>query len=124
MNITQKITIEERDIPLLLNLSALAEILDQIGEVTDFRELFSGKKRLKHTITLITILGNTGLAEIGKPADLTEEYIGKHLHPLYVGEAQAACMAAITDGMRVETKPADDGPRDMTLEEIEKKSTR
>lgn len=120
---TQKIIVEEREIPLLYTLGAMAEIVDQMGELRDFSKIFDGPKRVKNAIKLIVILGNAGLEAAGKPADLTEAWIGRALHPTKLNEAQIACMAAIADGMKVETKQADDGPRDLTLEELEKKTT-
>lgn len=123
IKITQKITIEEREIPLLFSLGAMAEIVDQMGELSDFSQIFNGKKRVKNAIKLIVILGNAGLEAAGKPADLTDAWVGRALHPSKLNEAQIACMAAIADGMKVETKQAEDGPRDLTLEELEKKTT-
>ncbi len=121
--ITQRIIINEREIPLLFDLAALAEITDQIGEMSDFGEMFKGHKRVKNTIKLIVILGNEGLEVSGQKPDLTEKFVGRHLHPSELMTAQMACINAVTDGMRVETKQDEDKPRDLTLEEIEKKST-
>ena len=68
---------------------------------------------------LIRILGNAGLEQDGKEADLTEKWILRNMRPALIMAYAIAAMAVITEGNKVET-PADEkeqGPVDEVLEE-------
>lgn len=71
---------------------------------------------------LICILGNAGLEEAGEAPDMTDKKIMRALRPADMIEAINACMDAMTEGMASEIPPKEDeGPVDVTLEDMKKK---
>ena len=72
---------------------------------------------------LIKILGNAGLEESGKEADLTEKWIMRNMKPSMIIVYAIAVMAVITDGNIMESQPEQKGPVDVIKEEIEAKKT-
>lgn len=121
MKITQKIMIGDREVPLLFNLSSMAQMEESIGQLTDFKKLLTSGKRIRSLIKMLVIFGNEGLRQTGQTADLTEEMVGKLVHPSRIMEIQACVMGAISEGLTIETKPDDGRERDLVLEELEKK---
>lgn len=110
-----------RDILPVLNTASLIEIDEEfggLGEAVDAMKADKGWR--KAVVKMVTILCNEGLTDEGKEPDLTAEKVKRMIHPSQIATAGAACLAAITKGMRMEheTKAA---PRDPVLEEIEKK---
>lgn len=133
------ITLRGREIPLSYMSFEMMEIQQEIGpldkainialgrnpEDPEDREMFGGAEHLKALGTLIRILGNAGIEEageqFGKP-DLTDRWILKALKPSEIGLAGALCMNAMTEGMASEIPPKEEeGPVDVTLEEMKKK---
>ena len=68
---------------------------------------------------LIRILGNAGLEQDGKEADLTEKWILRNMRPALIMAYAIAAMAVITEGNKVEapTDEKEQGPVDEVLEE-------
>ena len=74
---------------------------------------------------LIRILGNAGLEEAGEAADLTEKNVMRAIKPMDLMEKISACMDAINEGMVSEIpEKKDEGPVDVTLEEMKKKEVK
>lgn len=72
--------------------------------------------------TLIRILGNAGLEEIGQEADLTDKWILRHMKPGLIMAYVVAMVAVISDGNRIESIDKDEhGPVD---EELEKQNAK
>jgi len=70
---------------------------------------------------LIAILGNAGLEEEGKEADLTAKWVLRNMKPSMVTLYAIAVMTVIADGNIMEAKREQEGPVDEIKEEIEAK---
>lgn len=114
------IKIAGREIPLRYTMRELADMEEQIGTMDGFRDLIlKGKRRIRNIASAIRIMGNSGLAQEEKPADLTDDWILDHLRPQELRACQIAVLAAFTDGWAMETEQ--DKVHDETLEEIQRK---
>jgi hypothetical protein len=83
---------------------------------------YAGAKHLDALAKMIRILGNAGLEEAGEAADLTEKKILRAIRPLNIAEYVNACVRAINEGMMSEIpEKEEEGPVDVTLEEMKKK---
>ena len=78
-------------------------------------------KRLSTLIKLVRILGNEGLELSGKKPDLTDKWLMRALPPSRLLECEIAVNDEIAKGMSMEIPEEDKQPRDLTLEELEKK---
>lgn len=70
---------------------------------------------------LIAILGNAGLEEEGKEADLTAKWVLRNMKPSMVTLYAIAVMTIIADGNIMEAKREQEGPVDEIKEEIDAK---
>ena len=131
-----KITLKGREIPLLYTtyeLKALQEEIAPFSRMVDIilgrdpddttdTSAFGSAEHIEAVAKLIRILGNAGLEEAGEAADLTDKKVMRAIKPMDLMEKISACMDAINEGMVSEIPEKDDeGPVDVTLEEIEKK---
>ena len=66
---------------------------------------------------LIRILGNAGLEEKGEEPDLTDKWVLRHMKPVLILPYAIAAMAEINAGNQMESKPEENGPVDVNLEE-------
>lgn len=66
---------------------------------------------------LITILGNAGLEEKGEEPDLTVKWVLRNMKPVLILPFAIAAMAEINEGNQMESKPEENGPVDVNLEE-------
>ena len=84
----------------------------RFGVVTD-------AEKTKKLGTLIRIMGNAGLEEEGKDADLTDKWILRHIKPGMIMVYVIALLAVITEGNKIESTTPDEekGPVDEGLEE-------
>lgn len=130
------INLKGREVPLLYTTYEMKQIQEEIAPLGKAMQLvlgrnpddekdlsgYMGAEHLKHAVTLIRILGNAGLEEAGEVPDLTEKKIMRALRPADIIEAINACMNAMTEGMESEIPPKEeDGPVDVTLEDMKKK---
>ena len=76
-------------------------------------------EKLKKLGTLIRILGNAGLEQEGKEADLTDKWVLRHIKPGMIMVYVIALIAVLTDGNKIEStrKEEENGPVDEGLEE-------
>lgn len=74
-------------------------------------------EKTKKMCTLIRILGNAGLEESGKEADLTDKWVMRHIKPAMIIPYCVTVMAEIAEGNRAEAPEAEKGPVDEGLEE-------
>lgn len=132
------ITMKGREIPLLYTTYEMKQLQEEFGALNDFDYKLLGKNRedpedtsryggaeqLDTVAGAIRILGNAGLEDAGKDADLTDKWILRALRPAQLIDAVKAIMAALQEGNRSEIpeKPQE-GPVDVTLEEIKKNET-
>ena len=133
------IKIGGREIPLFYSTMELIAIQEEIG-CTAFQRndvVFGIKKddeeedsqvrfgvvtdaeKTKKLGTLIRILGNAGLEEEGKEADLTDKWILRHIKPGMIMVYVIALIAVLTEGNKIEStrKEEENGPVDEGLEE-------
>ena len=130
------ITIKGREVPLLYTVYEMKQVQEEICPLADLQYKILGRKRGDETdisgfggadqlgaiAKLVTILGNAGLEEAGEAPDLTEKKILRSLKPSDLPGALNACMTAMNEGMASEIPPKEEeGPVDVTLEEMEKK---
>lgn len=130
------ITLKGREIPLIYTVYEMKQIQEKIAPMNEFVQLifgrnkddeqdtslYGGPQQLDAVAKLICILGNAGLEEAGENPDLTEKKVLRALKPTEIVSAINACMEAFNDGNRSEIpeKPQE-GPVDVTLEEMNKK---
>ena len=116
----KSINIGNREIPLMFRMPQFADIEETIGNLSLIDDLLlKGKKRIRNTAVAIRIMGNAALKEEGKTPDLTDDWVINNMEPRRIVEYQTAVMAAINDGMMMESN--EDQERDLVLEEIERK---
>jgi len=133
------ITLKGREIPLLyttFELKALQEeiapfsrmvniILGRNPDDTTDTSAFGSAEHIEAVAKLIRILGNAGLEEAGEAADLTDKKVMRAIRPMDLMEKISACMDAINEGMTSEIpEKEEEGPVDVTLEEMKKKEVK
>ena len=132
------IELKGREIPLLYTTWEMKEIQESIAPIQDAIKLICGKdpdaeeekegkiyggdRHLDAVAKAVKILGNAGLEENGEAADLTEKKILRAMKPTQIPEVVNKIMDAMAEGMRSERpEKEDEGPVDVTLEEINRK---
>lgn len=130
------ITLKGREIPLLYTVYEMKQIQEELGDLSAvlFRiagrdpkdenntDPYGGLDHLNSLATLIRILGNAGLEEAGEAPDLTEKKIMRAIKPKELILMANECLECMTDGMMSEIPDTpQEGPVDVTLEEMEKK---
>lgn len=130
------IILKGREIPLIYTTYEMKQIQDDIaplnraislvlGRNPDDKEdmsKFGGAEHIESAAALIRILGNAGLEENGEAGDLTDKKVMRALRPADLPAAVNACMDAMNEGMASEIpEQEDEGPVDVTLEEMRKK---
>ena len=130
------INLKGRTVPLLYTTWEMKQIQEELGPLNRAISLvlgrtpddkedtsrYGGAEHLDAAAKLIRILGNAGLEEAGEPGDLTNKKVLRALKPADIAEAVNACMDAMNEGMTSEIpEKEEDGPVDVTLEEMNKK---
>ena len=130
------ITLKGREIPLLYTVYEMKQIQEELGDLSavlfritgrdpkdaDNTDPYGGLDHLNSLATLIRILGNAGLEEAGEAPDLTEKKIMRAMKPKELILMANECLECMTDGMLSEIpETPQEGPVDVTLEEMEKK---
>ena len=133
------IRIKGREVPLLYTVYEMKQIQEEIGPLGEAINLVLGrnpedekdrsrylsKEHLDAATKLIRILGNAGLDEAGEAPNLTDKMIARAIKPVELPIMISACMDAMNAGMMSEIpEKEDDGPVDVTLEEMKKKETK
>ena len=130
------ITLKGREIPLIYTTQEMLTIQQEIAPYDRMIQEILGKdpadenntqiylsaEHLANVAKAVRILGNAGLEEAGEKPDLTDKFVLRALPPTDVQIAINCCMEAIAIGMKSEIPPKEeDGPVDVTLEEMNKK---
>lgn len=133
------ITLKGRKIPLLYTTWEMKEIQEELGPLERVLKIVVGRnpddkndmkmygmpEHLKAIAVMVRILGNAGLEEAGEDPDLTDKKVLRAMKPSELLDAVNACMDAMNEGMKSEIPPEEnDGPVDVTLEEMKKKKQR
>jgi hypothetical protein len=133
------IMLKGREIPLVYTTYEMKQLQEEMGPLskaistvlgrnpddkTD-RSKYGTPEHLGAAATLIRIMGNAGLEEAGEVGDLTEKKILRSLKPNEIGEVVGICMDAMAEAMQSEIpEKEEDGPVDVTLEEMKKKEVK
>ena len=130
------ITLKGQEIPLLYTAWEMKQVQEEIGPISraismvlgrnpDDKDDISGFASVEHlsnAAKLIRILGNAGLEEAGEEPYLTDKKVLRALKPSDLATTVNACMDAMAEGMASEIpEKKQEGPVDVTLEEIKKK---
>ena len=130
------ITLKGLEIPLLYTVYEMKQIQEELGDLSAVLFRITGRDpkdenntdpygsldHLNSLATLIRILGNAGLEEAGEAPDLTEKKIMRAIKPKELILMANECLECMTDGMMSEIpETPQEGPVDVTLEEMEKK---
>jgi len=133
------ITLKGREIPLLYTVYEMKQIQDDIAPISRAISLVLGRnpddktdtskygsaEHLEAAAKMIRILGNAGLEEAGEAPDLTDKKVMRALRPVELPAAVNICMDALTEGMASEIpEKEEEGPVDVTLEEMKKKEAK
>lgn len=130
------INLKGREVPLLYTTWEMKEIQEDIAPINRAISLvlgrnpddkedmskYGGAEHLTAAAKLIRILGNAGLEEAGEVPDLTNKKVLRALRPADLANVINACMNAMNEGMSSEIpEKEEEGPVDVTLEEMQKK---
>ena len=130
------IKLKGREIPLYYTTLEMKMIQEEVARMGTFLQLLFGRvqedetdrsiygepEHLNALAKCIRILGNSGLEEYGGEPDLTDRWVLRALKPANISEAVGICLAAINEGMESEIPAQEEnGPVDVTLEEMKKK---
>lgn len=131
-----EIMLKGRKVPLVYTVFEMKELQEEIAPLGELQYVIAGRnpedekdtsrygrpEHLGAIAKLIRILGNCGLEEAGENPDLTDKKVLRALKPGELVDAVNACMKAMNEGM-VSEIPAkeEEGPVDVTLEEMKKK---
>ena len=133
------IELKGREIPLLYTVYEMKQIQEEIAPLSraismvlgrnpddpEDRSRYAGAEHLGAAAKLIRILGNAGLEEKGENPDLTDKKVLRAIRPAEIAEIVNACMECMQEGMASEIpEKKDEGPVDVTLEEMKKKETK
>ena len=130
------ITLKGREIPLLYTTWEMKQLQEEIAPLgklncaifgrnpddkTDTKN-FGSAEHLTAVARLVKILGNAGLEEAGQEPDLTDKKVLRAIRPGDLVEIVNTCANALNEGMASEIpEKEEEGPVDVTLEEIKKK---
>lgn len=132
------ITLKGREIPLIYTTYEMKTIMDEIGPIgraiaaasgrnpedpeDDSTEFFGSMEHITSLAKLIRILGNAGLEEAGEVPDLKDKGVMRALKPSKLIESFNLAAKAMAEGMDSEIPDDEDqGPVDVTLENMKKK---
>lgn len=130
------ITLKGREIPLVYTTQEMLTIQQEIAPISNAINLvlgrnpedikdrsgFAGAQHLDAVGKMIAILANAALEEAGEKPEWTAKKVLRLMRPSELGQAVNACMDALSEGMASEIpEKEEEGPVDVTLEEMKKK---
>ena len=130
------IKLKGREIPLLYTVLEMKTIQEEIAPLADIRYIITGQnpddekdmsnyggvRQLEALTKMIRIMGNAGLEESGKEADLEDRKLMRTIRPGEIVNLISACLEAMNEGMSSEIPDeTKQGKVDVVLEEIERK---
>ena len=90
---------------------------DPNAEPEIYFDVVKDAEKIEKLGKLIRILGNAGLEENGEAPDLTDKWVLRNMKPALILGYAIATMAEINAGNQMESKPEENGPVDVNLEE-------
>jgi len=131
------LVLKGREVPLLYTTYEMKQIQEEVCSLGDLQfvlvgrskdgaeddmSLFGSPEHLSALAKTVVIFGNAGLEEAGEAPDLTEKKVLRALRTPDLANTINACTQAIREGMESEfPEKEDEGPVDVTLEEMKKK---
>ena len=131
------LTLKGRTVPLLYTTFEMKQIQEEVCPLGDLQYVLFGRSKdgaeddtsrfgspehLSALAKTVVIFGNAGLEEAGEAPDLTEKKVLRALRPPDLVNVINACTRAMGEGMESEfPEKEDEGPVDVTLEEMKKK---
>ena len=124
-----------KEIPLVYSTLQMLDIQEDVAPIEQAIRLVNavnpdnkkdltrigGKEQLKALGAFLRILGNEGLRLQGQEQNLDDREVLSWIKPYEILLAVNACMEEMGKGMRSEIPAKDEGPVDVTLEELKKK---
>ena len=124
-----------KEIPLVYSTLQMLDIQEDIAPIEKAIQLvkgvnpddrkdrsrIGGKAQLKALGAFLRILGTEGLRLQGQEQNLTDREVLSWIKPYEILIAVNACMEEMGKGMHSEIPAKDEGPVDVTLEEMKKK---
>ena len=124
-----------KEIPLVYSTLQMLDIQEDVAPIEQAIRLVNGvnpdnekdltriggKEQLKALGAFLRILGNEGLRLQGQEQNLDDREVLSWIKPYEILLAVNACMKEMGKGMRSEIPAKDEGPVDVTLEEMKKK---
>ena len=133
------ITLKGREIPLLYTVFEMKQLQEEVAPLGQLQYVLFGRnpddkddssrygsaEHLSAIAKMVRILGNAGLEEAGEDPDLTDKKVLRSVRPAELIDIVNKCTEAMAEGMASEMPAKDeDGPVDVTLEEINKKKAK
>ena len=124
-----------KEIPLVYSTLQMLDIQEDIAPIEKAIQLVNGvnpddkkdrsriggKEQLKALGAFLRILGNEGLRWQGQEQNLNDREVLSWIKPYEILIAVNACMEEMGKGMHSEIPAKDEGPVDVTLEDMKKK---
>lgn len=117
-------TAKGRELAMYFDNGAWLAIEEEFGSLETMYELMDGKdKPLFHTMRMTAIIANAGERKAGRKPDITPEWLTENLTPKQIRAANTMAKLAIMEGWKRDNVDEDeDGPVDVELENIQKKT--
>lgn len=130
------INLKGREIPLIYTTWELKQMQEEIAPLNHLNDTIFGRnpddetdssryasaEHLAAVAKTVRILGNAGLEESGQEADLTDKKVLRAIRPGDIVDIINTCMDVMNEGYKSEIpEKKEEGPVDVTLEEIKKK---
>lgn len=107
-------------VPLKFTCRAWREIETDICPICDLEKRFRVPRHLQTTVRVFAVLANAGLRAAGAERTVNADDILLALEPSDVPRMDRACMAAVSQGLKIGTKTKQTEERDLVLEELER----
>lgn len=117
-----KIEIGGRELNLVLNTEAMAQIADKYGDVNKVGDMLNGtySEKIRFVPEIIALLATQGEAIKGSDEVIEPKFISRHTMPRDLEHLSAAFVRAFEIGMDVKYNAGDNGDTDEVLAEIQK----
>lgn len=117
-------TAKGRELVMHFDNKAWLAIEEEFGSLENMWELIdSVEAPLKHTVRMTAVIANAGERKNGRPMDITPDWLIEKLSPKQLRKANTMAKAAIMEGWKRDSVDEDeDGPVDVELENIQKKT--
>lgn len=121
---TTPLKIGGRSFSLAFTLDAMCQMEDAIEgfDISKLSEFVRSPKGLKK---MVFIMAGQGELLEGRILDVDEAWFGSHISPApgRIASVQVAVLAALSEGLSMETDDGNEGEKDVVLEELKKKET-